>query len=202
LDCNARAPPRARTAEETMLSLFRSRRSKATIRALYGAIVAHARLPSFYATYGVPDTAMGRFDMIVLHLWLVQRRLASAELRHLGQSVFDLFCRDMDDNLREMGVSDLGVPKVMRRLGEAFYGRAQAYDLALAGSDAAALAAALARNIYEGASFQKAARLAAYVRAADGALAGLGDGALGAAALNFPDPEAIAAPAEAGSDRS
>ena len=50
----------------------------------------------------------------------------------LGQGVFDRFCQDMDDNLREMGVGDLTVPKEMRRMGEAFYGRAQAYRAALA----------------------------------------------------------------------
>ena len=51
--------------------------------------------------------------------------------RALAQGVFDAFCRDMDDNLREMGISDQGVPKQMRRVGEAFYGRAQAYEAAL-----------------------------------------------------------------------
>ena len=38
----------------------------------------------------------------------------------------------MDHNLREMGIGDQGVPRQMRRVGEAFYGRAQAYDAALA----------------------------------------------------------------------
>ena len=40
-------------------------------------IVAQARSPSFYRDYGVPDTVSGRFDMIVLHLVLVLRRLRS-----------------------------------------------------------------------------------------------------------------------------
>ena len=49
----------------------------------------------------------------------------------------------MDDNLREMGVGDLAVPKQMRRMGEAFYGRAQAYRAALAAADDQALVATL-----------------------------------------------------------
>ena len=49
----------------------------------------------------------------------------------LSQALFDRFCEDMDANLREMGVGDLAVPKRMRAFGEAFYGRAVAYDLAL-----------------------------------------------------------------------
>ena len=46
------------------------------IHRLYGAIVAQAREPSFYTDYGVPDTVEGRFDLIVLHIYLVSRRLA------------------------------------------------------------------------------------------------------------------------------
>src|SRR3954447_23147148 len=116
-----------------ILPLFR-RSPKPTIAALYGAIVAQARLPRFYEEYGVPDTVLGRFDMVLLHVVLVLRRLRQGEARDraLAQELFDAFCRDMDHNLREMGISDQGVPRQMRRVGEAFYGRAQAYDAALA----------------------------------------------------------------------
>jgi cytochrome b pre-mRNA-processing protein 3 len=77
-----------------MFRVFPRHEQADTIRALYGVIVAQARAPSFYATYLVPDTVGGRFDMIVLHLALVLRRLRRepAELGALGQSVFDLFC--------------------------------------------------------------------------------------------------------------
>src|ERR1043165_7542806 len=109
------------------------RRPDPTIAALYGAIVTQARDPRFYESYGVPDSVLGRFDLIVLHLALVLRRLRAGDGLHtVAQGLFDAFCRDMDHNLREMGVSDRGVPHQMRRLGEAFYGRAQAYDRALA----------------------------------------------------------------------
>src|SRR5436190_3819405 len=141
-----------------------------TIAALYGAIVARARDPRFYESYEVPDTVLGRFDLIVLHLALVLRRLreGDAAMSGLAQGVFDAFCRDMDHNLREMGISDQGVPRQMCRVGEAFYGRAQAYDAALAPPGGDALAQALARNVYAGAgeAHGAAARLATYVRAA------------------------------------
>ena len=90
-----------------------------TIAALYGAIVAQARDPRFYESYEVPDTVLGRFDLIVLHLALVLRRLreGDAAMSGLAQGVFDAFCRDMDHNLREMGVSDQGVPLQMCRVG-------------------------------------------------------------------------------------
>ena len=101
-------------------------------------------MPCFYRDYAVADTVNGRFDLIVLHLSLLLDRLAQdPALRDLGQGIFDRFCQDMDDNLREMGIGDLAVPKEMRRMGEAFYGRAQAYRAALAAADEQALAEAL-----------------------------------------------------------
>jgi cytochrome b pre-mRNA-processing protein 3 len=165
-----------------------------TIDVLYGTIVAQARLPTFYLQYGVPDTVNGRFDMIVLHVALVLRRLsvAPAPSQALGQEIFARFCRDMDHNLREMGVGDLAVPKHMQRVAEAFFGRAKAYESALAGEEAGALTAALARNVHGGSETPGAVRLASYVRVAERHLAGLDTGALAQGDLSFPDPEAVA----------
>jgi cytochrome b pre-mRNA-processing protein 3 len=159
-----------------------------TISALYGMIVAQARMPSFYRDYAVADTVNGRFDLIVLHLALVLDRLAQDPgLRDLGQGVFDRFCQDMDQNLREMGVGDLKVPKEMRRMGEAFYGAAQAYRAALAASDEA-LAQALERNIYGGSKATAAPRLAAYMREAVRDLRAQDSAQLGLGAMRLPDP--------------
>ncbi|GIK80535.1 MAG: ubiquinol-cytochrome C chaperone [Xanthobacteraceae bacterium] len=172
---------------------FRRRRQAAKIDALYGAIVAQARRPAFYADYGVADTVAGRFDMVVLHAVLVLRRLRAAPegFGGLGQEVFDAFCRDMDGNLREMGVGDLAVPRQMREFGEAFYGRAAAYDRALAADDEGELIATLGRNVFSGADRGDAARLAAYVREAERRLAG-DEGWLATGPAPFPDPGAIA----------
>jgi cytochrome b pre-mRNA-processing protein 3 len=175
--------------------LFRRGPQATTITALYGAIVAQARVPAFYLAFGVTDTPEGRFDLVVLHLALVCRRLgraAGAEQaagRTLSQGVFDMFCRDMDDNLREMGVGDLTVPKTMRKLGEAFYGRLDVYDRALASADPAELAAALARNAQgPGAPAAAAERLAAYVRAAAAHLEALPIAGFADGRVSFPDP--------------
>ena len=73
----------------------------------------------------------------------------------LAQALFDRFCEDMDDNLREMGIGDQTVPKRMRAFGEAFYGRVQAYDQATeAGGEA--LAAAICKNILNGTGLDQA----------------------------------------------
>jgi cytochrome b pre-mRNA-processing protein 3 len=87
-------------------------------------------------------------------------------VRELGQALFDHFCTDMDRNLREMGIGDLSVPKHMQRVGEAFYGRAQAYKAAMARDGQQDLIEALDRNIYgkEAPNQTAAVRLAAYMR--------------------------------------
>jgi cytochrome b pre-mRNA-processing protein 3 len=181
-----------------ILRLFR-RSERRTIDGLYGAIVAQARLPVFYAGFGVPDTVEGRFDMIVLHLVLVLRRLRQtapnqAQSRTLAQGLFDAFCRDMDHNLREMGVGDLLVPKEMKRLAEAFYGRQRAYEDALSRAGPAELAAALARNVFSG-DGRTAERLAGYAGRAAVQLETIDGAALAGGRLAFFDPDAILADA-------
>ena len=172
--------------------LFRRSPKQDTIHALYGAIVAQARLPIFYRGYAVPDTVTGRLEMILLHVFLFFRRARSGtDMRPLGQDVFDRFCDDMDGNLREMGIGDLAVPKHMQRIGEAFYGRAAAYDAALDAADDAALSQALTRNVF-GQGLQqpeRAQRLTAYVKAADVQLAREEDTNLAQGRISFPDPE-------------
>jgi cytochrome b pre-mRNA-processing protein 3 len=178
-----------------MLHLFQRTASTKSIAALYGTIVAQARAPVFYRAYGVPDTVNGRFEMIVLHVVLVLRRLESesAPARRCGQALFNRFCGDMDGSLREMGVGDLAVPVKMRKIGEAFYGRQAAYADALTATDPEALVAALARNVFGSESERPAgaARLASYARAASSQLAGFDGETIGRAAFSFPDPETM-----------
>jgi cytochrome b pre-mRNA-processing protein 3 len=175
-----------------MFPLFRRNAQATTISTLYGMIVAQARLPCFYRDYAVADTVNGRFDLIVLHLAMVLDRLAQdGAMKSLGQGLFDRFCQDMDDNLREIGITDLKVPKEMRRMGEAFYGRAQAYRSALSASDDGALVAALERNIYAGERTAAAARLAAYMREALRELAAQKAATLAGGELRFPDPLSV-----------
>ena len=171
--------------------IFRKR--PGTIEALYGSIVAQARLPVFYREYGVPDTPDGRFDLLVLHLGIVLRRMGQGGGAETGQELFDRFCLDMDQNLREMGVSDLKVPKQMRAVGEAFYGRMQAYEKAFAAQDDALLTEGIARNVYGGGNANAAERLASYIRKAMSDLEKADRAALLRGEPGFPDPRSMAA---------
>jgi len=167
---------------------------RGTIEAIYGMIVTQAREPLFYRALGVPDTVNGRFDLLLLHLWLVLRRLKSvAAGASLSQALFDHFCNDMDANLREMGVGDLTVPKRMQAFGEAFYGRTAAYDLALT-EGREALAQALCKNILNGESIDKAGLLARYAELVIATLGGLDEAALLGVSWKFPAPEASVQP--------
>jgi cytochrome b pre-mRNA-processing protein 3 len=174
---------------------MRRRPPESTIATLYGAIVAQARNPSFYLGYGVPDTLEGRFDMIVLHEFLFLRRIEREErdLGAIGQAVFDRFCRDLDHNLREMGVSDIAVPRKMRDFAQAYYGRTQVYGHALASDDQEACAAALARNVFSSNDLagSGAMRLANYMREAARQLDTAAASAFAQGLLTFPDPETI-----------
>jgi cytochrome b pre-mRNA-processing protein 3 len=169
-----------------------------TIEVIYGMIVTRVREPVFYRDFGVPDTVDGRFDLLLLHLWMVLRRLRAAENgMEPAQALFDRFCEDMDDNLREMGVGDLAVPRRMQAFGEAFYGRSRAYDLALGqgiehaseqvGEPAReALAQAIAKNILNGGDLDHAHALAAYTMAAVTSLATCDDAVMLRGAWSFP----------------
>src|SRR6516162_6753340 len=150
------------------------------------------RARELYRDYGVPDTANGRLEMIMLHIVLFLGRLEGepAPARALGQAVFDRFCDDMDASMREMGVGDLAVPRKMRRIGEAFYGRQRTYGEALAAADGAELAAALGRLLFaDGSDPACAARLAHYVHAAAEVLVRQGEFDRGE--LVFPDPKEV-----------
>jgi len=131
--------------------LFTKDPLKARARVLYDAVLDAARKPALYGPDGAPDTVDGRFDMIVLHAILLLRRLRDGGEpgKRLAQLVFDIMFDDMDAALREMGTGDLSVGKRIKAMGEAFYGRAKAYEAALAAGDEAALAEAIARNMFD-----------------------------------------------------
>jgi cytochrome b pre-mRNA-processing protein 3 len=165
------------------------RANKAISDALYEQIVAAARQPAMYADWQVPDTPLGRFEMVCLHMLLVQRRLrgetgAAAEI---AQVLIDEFFTDVDHSLRELGIGDMGVPKRMKRLARMFYGRTKAYGDALDADDRVALAAALARNVRPDLeAWPQAADLADYASAAAYRLAGIPTEDICAGRLAFP----------------
>lgn len=125
---------------------------KQMARDVYANILTCSRQPKFYTDYGVPDTFDGRFDLMVLLIFLIFQRMISGgreEAIQFNQALFDVCFADMDQTLREMGIGDMGVPKHMRKMMKAFNGRMHAYEQALAEGR---LALALEKNLYGGAA--------------------------------------------------
>lgn len=177
------------------LSLGRKGRHERTGFELYVTAVAAARDPYLYAVVGIPDTLDGRFDSIGLHVFLLIRRLNrdAASGPALAQAVFDAMFADMDLNLREMGVGDMGVGRRNRAMWEALHGRAAAYTVAW--DHDGALETALAKNVWRGAAPPEGgvAALRRLARAQDAALATQDIAALRAGQVRYlPAAEAVA----------
>lgn len=124
------------------------------VAALYGAAAKQARQPEFYQAGGVPDTIDGRFDLLSLHIALIMLRLRgekAADAARMRQHLFDFFGADLDRNLRELGVGDMGIARRIKVMGQGFYGRLAAYQAALAQPEATRITAvmtALDKNLY------------------------------------------------------
>lgn len=146
--------------------LFRSRPAPSVGRSLYVAAVDQARRPVLYEAFGAPDTVEGRFEVYTLHVMLLLDRLRGegAKAADVAQSLFDTYLSALDDALREMGVGDLAVGKKMRKLGEAFYGRAKSYETAFAAlPEIDPLRALIHRTVYAEQEGADGGALAAYV---------------------------------------
>ncbi|GAA2824728.1 cytochrome b pre-mRNA-processing protein 3 [Aminobacter aminovorans] len=165
--------------------------NRAITEALYTRIVAAARQEPFYSAWNVPDTPLGRFEMLSLHMFLFQHRLRGepGAPADIAQRLIDEFFLDVDHSLRELGISDVGVPKRMKKLAKMFYGRTESYKNALEGDDHPALAAALLRNVRpEVKEWPEAVALAEYVFAANRALAEQPSEDICAGKLSYPAP--------------
>lgn len=179
-----------------LLDFLKPRDKTASVQGAYVSIVKQARRPELYAPGCAPDNFDGRFDMMALHVHLVLRRMRALGMGRsdIGQDLFDMFFKDMDQAMREAGVGDMGVGKKVQKMVEAFYGRATAYDGVLdaqgdnaqgdngpgenASSDISDIYDILSRNLYPEAAIspqQEAGlrALTAYAMALEAHLAGL-----------------------------
>ncbi|MDH3580479.1 MAG: ubiquinol-cytochrome C chaperone [Hyphomicrobiales bacterium] len=133
-----------------MLEWLAQRRGrKRTAQDLYGSIVALSRQDGLYADFGVPDTVEGRFEILVIHMFLILDRLGqdSAQGNPLAQELVDAFFADMDTTIRQLGVGDFSVPKKMRHLATVFDQRLNGYRDATEAPGSDQLRHLLAENI-------------------------------------------------------
>lgn len=175
------------------MARFRPKSSGRSICDFYGAIVAQARAPAFYASYEVPDTVQGRFDLLVLHPSCCSTGSAKSKAAAtFGQKLFDLFCQDLDAASPSAPRDRQRPSHANWRFAEAFYGRRAVYLGALSSGEEKELEKTLTRNIFQGNSTGGARRLARYARAVSPRLAEQGGSALLRCEIAFPSPESIA----------
>ncbi len=176
-----------------IFGLFRKRNNnRSIVDRQYAILTAAGRAPAFYTDMGVPDTVMGRFEMLslVFILYFRRTRASATSGQEIAQEIVDAFFLDIDYSIRELGVGDTGVPKRMKKLGGMFYGRLESYAKALDTGDREALAAALARNIHPqaGEIAQPMRRLADWAFAAEAALAVVDEADIAVGSLQVPSP--------------
>jgi cytochrome b pre-mRNA-processing protein 3 len=146
---------------------------RGTATKLYGSVVAQAREPSLYLRSGVPDSAEGRLEMLMLHMALVLWRLAreGAAGSELARRLTEAYVTDMDDCMREMGIGDLSVPRKVKKAAAALYDRTRAYLEALDSAEEDALERALGTQILFPGAVPDTGWLARYMREARDRLA-------------------------------
>ncbi len=148
-----------------VFALFRKAPNQPTIDRLHGEIMAAARQPALFANFGVSDTTEGRFEVLALLATPPVCRLAAlaAPGPAIAQAITDSIFTGFDDAARQIGVSDVGVPKKMYKLAGAWLGRRDAYAAAYA-AGGKNLADAIARNIFASARSGEAAQVAGLAR--------------------------------------
>ncbi len=120
---------------------------------LYAKINEESRAEYFFANWGAPDTMDGRFELILLHMFIylhaLKMRTKSGDCddtTELQRYAIEAFFDDMDRSFREFGVGDTGVGKRIKKMANAFYGRINAFEKSL--DNAAELEQALLKNTF------------------------------------------------------
>lgn len=153
-----------------MLNILRRVATEKKVAAdLFRAVAEQAREPAFYAQLGVADSFDGRFDLVVLHGWLVLDRLKQDGLTDLGQRLIQQMVIAFEDGLRDQGAGDMSIGRRSKAMTSALFGRMKSYDAA---SDDAQMSEALIRNLFRDAPDRAdcAGKIAAYIASSRKAL--------------------------------
>ena len=175
-----------------IFGLFKKKkRNQPIVDRQYASLTSAARIPFFYSDLGVPDTVMGRFEMlsIVLILFFRRTRQSGISGQELAQEIVDAFFQDIDHSIRELGIGDPSVPKRMKKLAGMFYGRLESYAAALDAKDRDGLAQALTRNLHPDAKpAEPMVGLADWMIFAEGALAAVDEEEIARGTVVVPAP--------------
>jgi len=175
-----------------IFGLFKKKNhNQSIVNRQYAALTSTARIPFFYTDLDVPDTVMGRFELLAVVMILFFRRTAKSASsgQELAQEIVDAFFQDIDHSIRELGIGDQSVPKRMKKLAGMFYGRLETYATALEEKSVEKLASALQRNIYpENPDAPSMRGLAEWMITAEAALAEVSEDEISRGGAVLPHP--------------
>ncbi|KAL1197305.1 hypothetical protein V5N11_004972 [Cardamine amara subsp. amara] len=99
---------------------------------IYKRIISQVDKPAIYDAFNLEKTFKITYSLLVLHMWLVLRRLKEdgKEGVDLGQYVYEIYNHDVELRVSKAGVNLL-LAKWMKELERIFYGNVVAYDSAL-----------------------------------------------------------------------
>ena len=97
---------------------------------IYKRILKSSYDKFFYVDLKVPDTIDGRFDIIILHIFVFIKifKESGVKEKNFTQKLFDIFMIEVESSYRELGISDQSFGKKMKIVIESFYGRTRMYD--------------------------------------------------------------------------
>jgi len=116
------------------LLLFYSKQSKAIRGAnvVYDRITSQVDSPAIYDVFQLEKTFKTTFSLLVLHMWLVLRRLKEEgkDGVKFGQYIYEMYNHDVELRVSKAGVNLL-LTKWMKELEKIFYGNIVKYDAAI-----------------------------------------------------------------------
>ncbi|PWZ13572.1 Ubiquinol-cytochrome-c reductase complex assembly factor 1 [Zea mays] len=116
------------------LLLFYSKQSKSIRGAnvVYDRITSQVDTPAIYDVFQLEKTFKTTFSLLVLHMWLVLRRLKEEgkDGVKFGQYIYEMYNHDVELRVSKAGVNLL-LTKWMKELEKIFYGNIVKYDAAI-----------------------------------------------------------------------
>ncbi len=107
--------------------------NKQVVSTLYQFVAAAALRADLFVELNIPDTLEGRFEALALHMSIIVRHMQKwpPPSGELALDLTDHYFTQLDDVLRELGISDNKVPKKMKEMAGIYLSRAMSYDEAL-----------------------------------------------------------------------
>ena len=95
--------------------MFKTKKTS-NVKEIYQSIIDNSRSKIFYINLDVDDSFESRFDLVILHSFIVFQYFIEIndKKNKLSQSLFDFMFHDFENNLREMGFGDIAVNKKMK----------------------------------------------------------------------------------------